>query len=95
MKKVKLLTSIIFISVFLVGCSLKTEIVSNAKLLQRVEARDDTLLIFELENGMERVLYTDPKSPNTLKIGDYYDIEYSIENWRYLGDGIVKIEVIQ
>lgn len=92
MKKTRLLLPIIFLSIFLAGCSVKTETVPNAKLLQRVEAREDILLIFELENGMERVLYTDPKSPNTLKVGDYYNVKYSIEDWLRYGDAIIEIE---
>lgn len=95
MERLKLLLPVVFLSVFLVGCSMKTETIQNAKLLQRVEAREDTLLIFELENEMERVLYTDPKSPNVLKVGERYNVEYSIENWRYRGDGIVEIEIVK
>lgn len=78
----KLLIGIMFTFIFLilVACeySFETTKIENAELTDTIKAKYDTLLIFKLEDGSERVLYWEEESV-PMKIGENYNVEYTTD----------------
>ena len=88
----------IFTAIVLAGCEKETLTINDLEYVRIVETDRGDLVIFEKEDGKEKILYVDSSEKNivfSMEIGKIYNVTFTAETVTEYGDFLVSAELVK